>query len=159
MIHLQSVQLRDDSSNPGELIGDPAATHLLFWRNIFLWKLRALAEKILLHLLNQELLGFRPPGLQAVFIQEHFGVLGPHTPRFSADVVINLLSEWGIKGRFIQARQFPAKLCAFHHSGHCLVSISDFTTGMSVMPPTPRWSGEIAVIARDRVIAVIGKPG
>jgi len=79
---------------------------LLRRRDELLGQLCAGAKKILLHLFDQELLRLGLPGLQAVFIEQHLGVLGPHLPRLGAHVLIDLLPQLGIKRGLIQAGQF-----------------------------------------------------
>src|SRR6185437_10369182 len=91
---------------------------LLGRRDEFFGQLRSCAEEILFHLLDEELLRLRLPGLEPIFIEQHLGVLGPHAPRFSAYVFINLLTQFGIEGAFIQAGKFASQLCAFDHTRH-----------------------------------------
>src|SRR5260370_11346678 len=91
---------------------------LLRRRDKFFGKLRSLAEEILLHLFHQKLLGFRLPGLETVFIQEHLGVLGPHPPRFGAYVFENLLAQRRVKRGLVEPGQLFAQLHAFHHAWH-----------------------------------------
>ena len=91
---------------------------LFWWRDKLFGQLRSRAKEILLHLLDEELLGFRLPRLEPVFIQQHLGVLGPHLPRLGAHVFIDLLPQFGVERGFIQAGKFASKLCAFDHSGH-----------------------------------------
>src|SRR5258708_37253114 len=59
---------------------------LLRRRDKFFGKLRSLAAEKLLHFVHQKLLGFRLPGLEAVFIQEHLGVRGPRPPHYGTYV-------------------------------------------------------------------------
>jgi hypothetical protein len=92
--------------------------HLFGRRDEFFGQLRSRAKEILLHLLDQKLLRLGFPRLQAVFIQQHLGVLGPHLPGLSAHVFIDLLSQFGVERGFIQAGKFASKLCAFDHSRH-----------------------------------------
>lgn len=91
---------------------------LLGRRDEFFGKLRSCAKEILLHLLDEELLCLRLPGLEPIFIEQHLGMLSPHAPRFSAYVFINLLAQFGIERAFIQAGKFASKLCAFDHTRH-----------------------------------------
>jgi two-component system, NarL family, response regulator LiaR len=92
---------------------------LLFGRrDKFFGQLRSRAEEILLHLFDQELLRFGLPWLQAIFIEQHLGVLGPHLPGLRAHAFIDLLSQFGVERGFIQAGKFASKLCAFDHTGH-----------------------------------------
>ena len=92
--------------------------HLFGRRDEFFGQLRSRAKEILLHLLDKELLRFRLPRLQAIFIEQHLGVLGPHAPRLGAYVFINLLSQFSIERGFVQAGKFASKLCAFDHTRH-----------------------------------------
>lgn len=86
--------------------------------NEFLGKLRSCAKEILLHLLNEELLCLRLPGLEPIFIEQHLGVLSPHAPRLGAYVFIDLLAQFGVERAFIQAGKFASQLCAFDHTRH-----------------------------------------
>jgi hypothetical protein len=45
-------------------------------------------------------------------------VLTPHAPRFSADALVDSLSEGRIERGLIQTGQLSAELGAFHHTGH-----------------------------------------
>jgi hypothetical protein len=58
------------------------------------------------------------PRLQAIFIEQHLGVLGPHLPGLGAHIFIDLLPQFGIERGFIQAGEFASKLCAFDHTRH-----------------------------------------
>src|SRR5450432_3330870 len=64
--------------NPKNIAWAGARTVLLGRGHEFLRQLGAGAKKVLLHLLDEELLRLRLPGLQAVFVQQHLGVLRPH---------------------------------------------------------------------------------
>src|SRR5262249_20964708 len=61
---------------------------------------------------------FRLPGLQTVFVEQHFGVLTPHAPCLSADVLVNSLSEGRIERGLNQTGQLSAEFRAFHHTSH-----------------------------------------
>ena len=65
---------------------------------IFLRQCGAFAEEILCHLLYKELLCLRRPGLETVFIEQHFLVLEPLAPGLLRNVVINLVTEVAIEG-------------------------------------------------------------
>src|SRR5436309_2759710 len=92
----------------------------LLRRYKFLRKFGTRTEKVLFHLLYQELLGFRLPGLQAVFVEQHLGVLGPHAPCVGAYVLVDFLSQRSIKGGLGQSGQFSPQLHALHHTRHFL---------------------------------------
>src|SRR5579864_9627535 len=94
------------------------ASALLWWRDKLFGQLRSCAKEILLHLLDEELLSLRLPWLQAIFIEQHLGVLSPHLPGFGTHVFINFLPQFGVERGFIQAGQFTSKLCAFDDTGH-----------------------------------------
>src|SRR5215813_11764624 len=64
---------------------------LLRWWDVLFGQLRPGAEEILLHLLHQKLLGLGLPRLQAIFVQQHLGVFGPHPPGFGAYGLIDFL--------------------------------------------------------------------
>src|SRR5437016_4415346 len=94
----------------------------LFRRYKFLRKFGTRAEKVLFHLLHQKLLGLRLPGLQAVFVEQHLGVLGPHAPCVGAYVLVDFLSQRSIKGGLGQSGQFSPQLHALHQTRHFLQS-------------------------------------
>lgn len=96
----------------------PRSRALFGWRDEFFWKLRSGAKEVLLHLLDEELLRLGLPRLQAVFIEQHLGVLSPHLPGLRAHIFIYLLPQFGIERGFIQAGEFASKLCAFDHTRH-----------------------------------------
>src|SRR5579864_1732153 len=79
---------------------------LLNRRHVLLGWGSAFAEEILLHLFNDSLLIFPASRIQAILIQQHLAEFRPTSPRFLGDVVINLLSEYRVKGWLIQARKF-----------------------------------------------------
>ena len=64
----------DPSSDAGRPLGSMGRG------DVFAGKRRSAAEKELLHLLHQELLGLRGPGLQAVFVQKHLLAVDPLGP-------------------------------------------------------------------------------
>jgi hypothetical protein len=94
------------------------AWRLFWWWDKLFRQLGAGAKEILLHLFDKELLRLWLPGLETVFIEQHFGVLGPHPPGFGAYVFIDLLPQFGIERGFIQAGEFAAEFYAFHHTWH-----------------------------------------
>ena len=57
-------------------------------RNELLRQRRAFAKEELLHLLDQELLRLRGPGLQAVLVQQHLLPVHPLAPRRLRDVLV-----------------------------------------------------------------------
>ena len=71
--------------------------------NVFLGDGAAFAEEELFHLIYKKLLGFLGPGLQAVFVQEHFLAFNPLAPGLLADVLIDFLTEIGVEGGLVQA--------------------------------------------------------
>src|SRR5512133_3941565 len=52
-------------------------------------QLRALAEEVLVHLLQQKLLGLRRAKVEAIFVHEHLHVLDPHLPGLLGDAVVD----------------------------------------------------------------------
>jgi hypothetical protein len=61
------------------------------------------AEEEFLHLFNEEFLGLRGPGLEAVFVEQHFLALEPLLPAFAGDGVKDFCAEVGVEGRFVEA--------------------------------------------------------
>src|SRR5579871_1558923 len=53
---------------------------------------RALAEEIILHLLQQELLRLLRPQVQPVLVHDHLHLLEPHFPGFLGNVLIDTLA-------------------------------------------------------------------
>src|ERR1700724_1124625 len=75
-------------------------TGLVGRRDVLLGQRRSFAEKVLLHLLHQELLRFPRPGLQTVFVEQHFLALDPLRPSLLGDMFVDFLTkitvEWGL---------------------------------------------------------------
>src|SRR5579863_5254607 len=63
----------------------------------------AFAEKELLHLLHQELLRLRRPGLEAIFVEQHLLPLDPLAPGGFGDVLEDLLTELGVERGLVEA--------------------------------------------------------
>jgi hypothetical protein len=83
---------------------------LLHRRYVLLGWGGALAEEILLHLFDDGLLVLAASRIEAILVQQHFAEFGPARPGFSGDVVVDLLSEFRVKGWLIQARKFFVQL-------------------------------------------------
>src|SRR6185312_7081902 len=75
-------------------------------------------EEISFHLFHQKLLRFRLPGLKAVLVEQHLGMLAPHAPSLGADVFIDFLAQRSVKRWLIKAWKLSPELHAFHHSCH-----------------------------------------
>jgi hypothetical protein len=89
------------------------------WRDVFFGEFAAGAEEELVHLLDEELLGFFGPGLEAVLVEEHLLALDPFAPGFLGDVLVDLLAEVGVEGRFVEAFHFGFVFGAENHVRHC----------------------------------------
>jgi hypothetical protein len=55
---------------------------------------------------DNSLLILFPGGIQAVLVQQHLAVLGPHLPRLPGNLCIDSVSEIGIEGGLIETREF-----------------------------------------------------
>ena len=71
------------------------------WGYVLFRQLAARAEEELVHLLDEELLCFAGPGLETVFVEQHFLALDPFSPGFFGDVFVDLLTEVGVERRFV----------------------------------------------------------
>src|SRR5271157_4442683 len=78
----------------------------------------ALAEKELLHLLDQELLRLRGPGLETVLVEQHLLPVHPLGPGRLGDVLEDLLTELRVEGRFVQALHLLLVANAKYHVCH-----------------------------------------
>jgi hypothetical protein len=85
---------------------------------IFLRKLAAAAEEEVIHLFDEELLGFAGPGLEAVLVEEHLLALHPLVPGFLADILVDFLSEVRVERWLVETLHFSFVSCAENHVRH-----------------------------------------
>src|ERR1039458_5669024 len=72
---------------------------------------RAFAKEVLVHLLDEELLGFLVAEVEAVLVHDHLQAVYPHLPGFLGNVVVDLLPQrMAVEGHFIEAFHFLLKL-------------------------------------------------
>jgi hypothetical protein len=94
--------------------------------DVFLREVGALAEEILIHLLDKKLLGLGCPGLEAVFVEQHLLVLEPFSPGFFGDALVNFLTEVAVEGRLFEPFQFLLVACAKYSVRHSFLSADLF---------------------------------
>jgi len=84
-----------DPSSPGHRTARVSKRTLVLrpWRHELRGECRAIAEEVLLHLLEEEFLRFRVAEVQPVLVHEHLHVLEPQLPRLFRDVLVDALSE------------------------------------------------------------------
>ena len=75
----------------------PQRNVLLRGGNVLLRHRAAIGEEERLHLLDEELLGLRRPGLKAIFVEQHLLALNPLVPGCLRDILEDLLTEIGIE--------------------------------------------------------------
>ena len=88
------------------------------WSHVLFREFAAGAEEELVHLLDEELLGFLGTGLEAVLVEEHLLALHPFAPGLGGDVLVDLLTEVGVEGGFVETFHFGFVLCAEDHVCH-----------------------------------------
>src|SRR6476646_3366919 len=78
---------------------------------------RALAEKVLFHLLGDDLLRFLLKRQQPVLVEDHLHPLLPHLPRFGGHVVVDALAERARPRRRVEPREITLELDAVDDAG------------------------------------------
>src|SRR3954470_23043356 len=92
---------------------------LLRW-DVVRRELRAFAEEELLHVMHDDLLRLLVRWVEAVFVDDHLGVLAPQPPRFLRDGLVDAVAQLAIERRLVEPGQLLAQLDAFHHAlCHC----------------------------------------
>src|ERR1039457_1787989 len=87
-------------------------------RDVLGGKRRTFAEEELLHLFDEEILCLRSPGLEAVFIEEHLLPLYPFGPSRLGNALVNLLTEFGVERRLVEAFHLFLVFYAKYHMCH-----------------------------------------
>src|SRR5438105_774112 len=94
---------------------------------------RALAEEVLLGLVEEDLVRLLAAAGQAVLVHDHLEVLEPHLPGFLRDVVVDALPQLVGERLVLQAGQLSLELLALHHPRHressCVECLTPFPSG------------------------------
>ena len=68
---------------------------------------------------DDDFLVFAAGGVEAVFVENHLAGFGPLPPGFLRDVIVDFLTQFGVKGRLVEARELLFQLYAKNFVRHC----------------------------------------
>jgi len=74
--------------------------------HVFFRRGHAFAEKVLLHLLDDDFLILAAGGVETIFIEQHLAELRPPVPCLLRDIVIDFLAQFAVEGRLLQTGEF-----------------------------------------------------
>src|SRR6266550_7202873 len=86
--------------------------------DVFLGRDRSVAEEELLHVADNDFLVFAAGRVEAVLVKYHLAEFRPLVPGFLRHAVIDLLAEFGVKGRLVEAGQLLFQLYAKNFVRH-----------------------------------------